>query len=928
MIAVSLRNLSKRYGERSLYEKVNCAFPSKGLVAIVGDSGSGKSTLLDIIAGIDVDYEGSVMVLGHSLKEMSEEDRRAFRLRRIGYIRQNYDLLELENGLENVLLPLEAISEDRPDFLKRKAQCLLDSLDIGGKALQKANTLSGGEKQRVAIARSLINEAEILLCDEPTGALDGANAEKIFALLSSLAQKRLVILVSHEEKRIARHADRILRLDSGRLFEEGKRKAPDKKEGFAIPRNANLREAASVPIWTWIRHGFRLNKAKKRRTAISRFVISFSLLSLGLSLFVSRDLGAEISRVFSSLVGSGSMVMESSKGSSGPFSATPADETQVQAIARRHPTHADGYGVAYLADFEGFFPDLHEAFIPIQGHKFVIQDMGIRTAVDYLWLEDSDNAFFPERPAFMEEDEIALGLPYDTMVALCLRFSILRNYESLGEYVANHDVPLVYALENDSWGYRDEQILLVRAVTSSPRPRIYQTGHLWNAYLLETKMRFPSSLVIDDSAPWILRKIFYVHRKGSPLAFRDFVRSREDLSGYVFDVARREYAPSLFLGATTTDLKRYYVFLTDRDPLADSTVKAVVASGYFRGFVYGASGSYLAFPESLMMGFAHPFYVSSSKEAIDQVVDSRSEQSVEESALDVEMPAETVMGSYLKPAATRLTIASGSPLLSGRRPTSLLEVTLSEKLDDRLGHPDSVFAAGEIASSITSTRVSRTYGTAELKVVGISDEGGERLGVVDSWALDFFSDVLGMSSFSLLPRQAILFEKSGVDASRAIGKLGEKYPDCLFCDPSSRVSRSVSATVSYVDLALYGGMGVCLTLSFLLLLVVVVLTVAENRREGRIFFQMGLSKKDIANAFGATVLLHLASSCLIATGLLVLLEFGVDRLIKNSFSVADPFVFDFWPLGAVFLSATLSLTLLQTATSLFVFRHDFRRDGR
>jgi len=220
MKTIELSRLFKRYGSQVLFNRTSYSFPEKGLVIIVGESGSGKTSLLDIIVGLDVEYEGSVEVLGRRLALMSEKERSLFRLQKIGYIRQYYDLLELENGLFNVLLPLEAVCADPSVMKKRKGLTILRSVGLEKEGKRTVNTLSGGEKQRVALGRAVVNEAPILLCDEPTGALDERNAEKVFELLFQIGQTHLVVVVTHDEKRASRFANVILHLSEGSLIHE------------------------------------------------------------------------------------------------------------------------------------------------------------------------------------------------------------------------------------------------------------------------------------------------------------------------------------------------------------------------------------------------------------------------------------------------------------------------------------------------------------------------------------------------------------------------------------------------------------------------------------------------------------------------------------------------------------------------------------
>lgn len=196
---ISVQDLTKKYGKSVIFEDASFTFPDKGLVCILGPSGCGKSTLLNLLAGFDTAYEGAVSVCGTSISKMNEEELCAYRRDNVGFIFQNYHLLSGYSSMENVMLASEIIEEESEES-KLEAKELLQKLGLSDKENQKIETLSGGQKQRVAIARALIHNPSIILADEPTGALDRKNSNEIMELLKSLAEDRLVIVITHDKK--------------------------------------------------------------------------------------------------------------------------------------------------------------------------------------------------------------------------------------------------------------------------------------------------------------------------------------------------------------------------------------------------------------------------------------------------------------------------------------------------------------------------------------------------------------------------------------------------------------------------------------------------------------------------------------------------------------------------------------------------------
>jgi putative ABC transport system ATP-binding protein len=191
------------------------------LTYLVGESGSGKTTLISIIAGILYPTEGCVRVFGTDIYSLSDRGLVDFRLNTIGFIFQQYNLIPTIDAASNAAVPLIAQGMDRLEATER-ARAMLDRLNIGNQAYKLPNQLSGGQQQRVAIARALVHEPRLVVCDEPTAALDANSGRKVMDLLRevAVASDRSVIIVTHDN-RIFDLADRILVMEDGRITHDG-----------------------------------------------------------------------------------------------------------------------------------------------------------------------------------------------------------------------------------------------------------------------------------------------------------------------------------------------------------------------------------------------------------------------------------------------------------------------------------------------------------------------------------------------------------------------------------------------------------------------------------------------------------------------------------------------------------------------------------
>ncbi len=204
-------------GELVLLERVNMSVSAGETVAVIGASGSGKSTLLGLLAGLDEPTEGEVFIAGQALFELDEDGRAALRGAKLGFVFQNFQLLDNLTALENVMLPLElAGRKDAQEYAKE----VLASVELTHRLHHYPKQLSGGEQQRVAIARAFAPNPALMLADEPTGNLDSATGERIIDLLFQLnsEQQTTLILVTHD-KALAQRCQRRLELHQGQLKE-------------------------------------------------------------------------------------------------------------------------------------------------------------------------------------------------------------------------------------------------------------------------------------------------------------------------------------------------------------------------------------------------------------------------------------------------------------------------------------------------------------------------------------------------------------------------------------------------------------------------------------------------------------------------------------------------------------------------------------
>ena len=293
---LELKDICKKYVTSSFtqiaLDHVSLAFRDNEFVAILGPSGSGKTTTLNIIGGLDHFDSGDLVIDGISTKRYKDRDWDTYRNNRIGFVFQSYNLIPHQTILENVELALTLSGVGRAER-KRRAKEALERVGLGQHVDKRPSQLSGGQMQRVAIARALINDPEILLADEPTGALDSTTSVQVMDLLKEVAKDRLVIMVTHNPELAERYATRIVRLADGRITNDSNPFDPV----TAPHREAKPPRRTSMSFLTALGLSFRNLMTKKGRTVMTAFAGSIGIIGIAAILALSNGVNEYIAKV-------------------------------------------------------------------------------------------------------------------------------------------------------------------------------------------------------------------------------------------------------------------------------------------------------------------------------------------------------------------------------------------------------------------------------------------------------------------------------------------------------------------------------------------------------------------------------------------------------------------------------------------------------
>ncbi len=299
---LKLRNIKKDYDvvdfKVEALKGININFRKSEFVSVLGPSGCGKTTLLNLIGGLDQATDGDLLIWGRSTKRYTDRDWDVYRNHRIGFVFQTYNLIPHQSVLANVELALTIAGISKEVRVKRAKEAL-DKVGLSDQYYKKPNQLSGGQSQRVAIARALVNDPEILLADEPTGALDTKTSEQILDLIKEISHDRLVIMVTHNSELAERYSTRIVRLLDGELvgdshpFSNANEKRESREERArlkALQQGVKQKERARMSFWTAFKLSMQNIFTKKKRTTLTAIAGSIGIVGVSLVLSVSIGL--------------------------------------------------------------------------------------------------------------------------------------------------------------------------------------------------------------------------------------------------------------------------------------------------------------------------------------------------------------------------------------------------------------------------------------------------------------------------------------------------------------------------------------------------------------------------------------------------------------------------------------------------------------
>ena len=895
---IKLTNVRKVFQNRLALNNINYEFPRNGLCIIYGQSGSGKTTLLNCLSGL-ITFEGSIEIDHQRIETLNDEELSNLRLSSYGFVFQDFKLFENETVEANLLFPLETLNHLPKSIKDRKCEDLLTLVGLEHKEKQVVNKLSGGEKQRVAIARALVNDPKVLLADEPTGSLDEKNSTEIMNILKIISKNSLVIVVSHDQELTKKYADQIIEMDNGEIFQVIHQEKEETKRHLPVLKNGVTNKKTKIPSSFLLSHTYHSMKQTKFRTMICSSMTSLGLIGVGLAFSLSSSIATNIKDAYKEIVDENSMMVSLKKDNSIKNEQYAASYYEVESIKERYHQYIDDVGVCYLANFEKYFPDINNLAISKDYHYRVLPGFSARHINEYVWLEDLKEPIYPEQIDYLEDDEIVLGFDYSELIDFCYELQIERSINSLSNYLKYNELYLYFDLANNDWTYSDQQLVRLVGFTLDSDLKIYHSNHLWNEYMFETRMRFPSSdaLSIADNNPWTMKKIYYLKTNEKRDEFLNLYYDDKIADEYMLEIANETYYPWLYYEREMVDRDRLLVFINKSQhfPLWQIPYFLNNDSNLKEPIIANNSG-YAIYPESLMMGFAKTMYFSRDEGALNDIIDQKTTNNTD-GFYQEELPNSVKSGDYAKSLQNGVNffVFDGN-LHLGSEMQGIEEIVISTALFSELGFQNLgenlYIATSKNEMLVSGNKIIKDYVLIKLKIVGLVKSNKLSIYHNKNWTILFYQSLVGISAFNLQCQTLSFSLKEPGKIDNSINLAKKAFPTYDIVNPLSNINDSVDQTCFYITIVLIIFSMVATIISVLLLTICNYLYVLEGRKEIALARCLGVNKKESRKFVFWNSLMQCLISFAVASVELVIISFVAGFEVSQSLSLGFAFSFN------------------------------------
>lgn len=893
---IQIKNLSKKINKQIILNQINLNFDSTGLIAIIGPSGCGKTTLLNCINGL-LDYEGEIFIDGKYLSNLDDKEMSNYRLNNIGFIFQDFKLFSSETVEENIAFPIKTKTSQNKQKTNNKVEDILALIGLKDRKKEKIGLLSGGEKQRIAIGRALVNDPKIILADEPTGSLDMKNSVEIMNILEKISTKSLVLMVTHDKDLAKKYADRIIEMKDGVIIKDLYVNKHKKEYFLPLCKNPFITDKPSLKIRFLFNHYRNNIKVKKVRAAICNLITSLGLIGIGLSITLSETISSSIKQSYSGLIDENKIVITSKQDDKSSYIRVGFDKENAIKIKNSFKDYILDIGSTYNVDFENYFIDNNTVSISAHNYRTIINELNIRHINDFSWLDSEKVETYPKKINVLNNDEIVLGLNYKLITDICYALKIPRTLESLSLYLLDHKIPICFEVENKNWSYSDSQIFNIVGFVLTKEIKIFHTNHGWNEHIFEERMKFPSQLkpVLESDPPWTFQKIYYFHTKNDASEFLSEALNSELLDDGLLEIANENYFPYLYHNVSKRNIKRVLYFKNTYNNIPyrfNSFFKEV--SKIDSEPVFSNNYTYCIYPSSLLYGFNKYMLFASNEEDLKDAINGYSIQNIN-GMNQIELKDNVAIGHYSKNYKSSVIFKS-----INNKNLKIDEVAISKALAKKIFGSENVAIDKQIYIScgvnehIKNNQIYLNFEEEVLTVKNVIDSNKLVIYQNPTWTNIYFQSRFGFSCFDLI-NYSVSYDCGSKDEN-CISRLKHKFPQYEIINPLNDINQGIGKVCFYIQIALFFFSLITLFSSILLITVCNYLYVMENAKDIALARCIGVNKKEASKFIFFNSLLTCLTAFLLASIELIIITIVLSSeingaLLINKNAYLNPFSF-------------------------------------
>lgn len=893
---IKINNLHKNYDNKIIFNNLSINFENKNFYGIVGPSGCGKSTLLNIIGLlIKPDKEFTYSFNQKLINNLNEDEKRNLRISQFGFIFQSYNLFENDTVFNNLyLVMLKDSTIHSYKTIKRKIYETLKLLNIHKLKNKNVKDLSGGEKQRVGIARAIINNPKVILADEPTGALDENNSNNIFEILRNLSKSCLVICVTHDEESAIKYCDKIYYYnENNNTFELNESGNILQKCNILTSKNRkNIK--GKINFRFIIKYILSKFKNHKFRTLLNICLLSISLFSIGLSFTLKNNITTTLKDSFETLMNDKTIIAQSKREDIKIYDYYSLDYKDVKSIYQEYNEDIEYIGVDYLVNLNNLFIDQNDTYKLFNNNtKVLLDNININHLNEFTYLNNYNEItdMYPRIDYKLSNDEIILGINYKDMGNLCRKLNIKEGFNYLETYIKKYGFVIEFNIKNNSWRYYDKLLLNIKSFIPSKTIQVYHTNNLFNEEIFEKRLLIPSSTNINkiNDKPWILKKNYYLKTKKFTDILLNKLMFNNKYNNIIFDCNSNMYKASNKYNTKPLYDKKIHVYKSLKNNFNLPLVKDIVRMNkMFNNYYISTENGYKNLGLGILSGFINPTFFSKSKIDIEKTMDAISYTALTE-INNIDYDQNVLYSNINNIKDNNVQFSSKcSNFLIGREAEHINEIVISKSVAKHLdinGVNEDLFISSIYESKIDNENIFNKYRIIKLKIVGIVNTNKFCIYHKPEFSVSLFRDLFQFSGFSLLPN-AVVFEMDKKLSSNQIEQLNTYYENIEFINPFKNFELGINDTMRYLEYILYAISIVTLISSLFLTFIINKIDIDENKRDYSILICIGFLNKEIIKIILSNSLILNLMSFLSASFYLILTNFLIADSISKKIGLA------------------------------------------